>query len=225
MRRLHSADNARMAMATTLSNDAHRTTSQKARRNRPIKVAAKAAGLLRATPHLLAFAVARRIVGQDKAFRGASERIALCPGTLGVYARQWFYRLTLREVGKDVYFGWMSVFSKRDVRIGDGVYIGRFCTLGLVDLDPGALLSDGVQVLSGRHQHGRTGDQRDELQYQRVRIGQGSWIGAQAVVMADIGDRAIVGAGAVVTKAVESAAVVGGIPARTLRQPVTRHAA
>ena len=50
-----------------------------------------------------------------------------------------------------------------------------------------------------------------------VRIGRGTWIGNNAVVMADVGEDAIVGAGAVVTKPVPARTIVGGVPARVIR--------
>ena len=184
---------------------------------RPVKLAGKAAGLLCALPYLAMYAVGCCTLGRDKAFRGSSERIASRPGMLGVYARQWFYRATLGEVGRDVYFGYMSMFSKPDIRIGDRVYIGRFCSIGRADLNDQAMLSDGVQVLSGRHQHGRDGQQRDALTFARVTVGRGVWVGTNAVVMADLGDGAVVGAGAVVTRPVPAEAKVVGVPARPLR--------
>ena len=45
-------------------------------------------------------------------------------------------------------------------------------------------------------------------------IGEGSWIGAGAVIMADVGKGSIVGAGAVVTKPVPEAVIAAGVPAR-----------
>ncbi len=37
--------------------------------------------------------------------------------------------------------------------------------------------------------------------YRCVCIGRGAWIGAGAIIMADVGEKAIIGAGAVVTRA------------------------
>ena len=83
------------------------------------------------------------------------------------------------------------------------------------------MLADGVQILSGRHQHGSDVVDGQALrdnpqQYSKVCVGAGAWLGAGAVVMADVGERAVVGAGAVVVKPVPAEAKVGGVPARTL---------
>ena len=178
-------------------------------------------GFWRALPHLFCYRAASVLLGRERAFRAASERISLIPGHVGVYARAAFYRRALRHVGSDVYFGFMSVLSKPDAVIGDRVYIGRFCSLGLATLGDDVMLADAVHVLSGRHQHGQSSDKgpfRDNEQtYTRVTVGSGAWLGAASVVMADVGELAIVGAGAVVVEEVDAHERVGGVPARPLQ--------
>ena len=178
-------------------------------------------GFWRALPHLFCYRTASVVLGRERAFRGASERISLIPGHVGVYARAAFYHRVLRHAGRDVHFGFMSVLSKPDAVIGDRVYIGRFCSLGLVTLGDDVMLADAVQVLSGRHQHGQSSDNgplRDnEHVYTRVTIGSGAWLGAASVVMADVGEQTVVGAGAVVVGEVEAHERVGGVPARPLQ--------
>ena len=51
-----------------------------------------------------------------------------------------------------------------------------------------------------------------------VRIGAGSWIGAAAVVMADVGPESVVGAGSVVTQPVPGGVVAAGVPSRVVRR-------
>lgn len=188
-----------------------------------MKWIARCLGLLFALPHLIGYWIGCALMGEARAFPAASERIARIPGNLGVYARQSFYCRTLKHVGSDVYFGFMTVFSKPDATVGDRVYIGRFCTIGLADLGDDVMLADGVQVLSGRHQHGKPDNTDDSQpmrdnaqQFTRVTIGNGAWLGAASVVMANVGDHAVVGAGAVVVKPVDSRTKVGGVPAKLL---------
>ena len=183
-------------------------------------------GFLRAIPFRVCYCVARGLLGEVRAFTSSSEKIAQIAGQIGIYARQSFYKANLERVGKDVHFGFMSLFSKSKAVLGDRVYIGRFCTIGWAELGDDVMLADGVQILSGGKQHGSTPVERDENSdktlhdneqlFTKVTIGKGAWLGANAVVMADVGEGAIVGAGAVVTKPVPPRAKVGGVPAKTL---------
>lgn len=171
---------------------------------------------------LLSLWIGERLLGA-RAFSSASESIARIPGLRGVYQRQAFYRRTLQHCGQDVYFGWHSVFSMRQARVGDRVYIGRFCSVGFAEIGEETMLADHVQILSGGHEHTR-GDRDDagtmhgqSQQYERVRVGRGVWIGAGAVVMADVGEGAIVGAGAVVSRPIPAHSIAVGVPARVIK--------
>ncbi len=164
-------------------------------------------------------------MGSRRAFTASSERLAGLPGMWGLYTRHAFYQRVLEQVGENVHFGYMSLLSKPQASIGDRVYIGRFCTLGLAHLGNDVMLSDSVQILSGAHQHGngqpqKAGTHRDQpQQYQPIQIGQGAWIGAGAIIMADVGEHAIVGAGAVVTRPVAAHSRVVGSPAKPIPPP------
>lgn len=178
-------------------------------------------GYLVAWPHLMHYRFCRLTMDHQRAFIVASENVATVTGYVGVYARQAFYRRTLEHVGKDVFFGSMSFFSKTASRVGDRVYIGRFCCIGLATIEDDVMLADGVQILSGQHQHGRDAApglvlQDNQTRFDMVTIGCGAWLGAGAIVMADVGAGAIVGAGAVVTRPVPAGAKVAGVPARAL---------
>jgi acetyltransferase-like isoleucine patch superfamily enzyme len=172
-------------------------------------------------PRLLFYRTARRVLGR-RAFSAASESIARVPGMRGVYMRQAFYRRTLASCGKDVYFGWQSVFSMTEATVGEGVYIGRFCSIGFADISDDVMLADGVQILSGGREHATRRTEHESMReqaqsYQQVRIGRGAWIGARAVVMADVGADAIIGAGAVVNRAIPDGCVAVGVPARVVK--------
>ncbi|MEM1211630.1 MAG: hypothetical protein AAGI68_04960 [Planctomycetota bacterium] len=175
-------------------------------------------GWLRARPWVWRYQVLSGLLDADRALSLCSEGVSRMPGLLGIYTRQAFYRAVCRadehgeggRVGVDVHFGFMSVLSKPAAAFGDRAYIGRFCTVGLVDMGQDAKLADGVQVLSGAHQHG------DAPRYERVVIGPRAWIGAGAVVMADVGADAVVAAGAVVRTPVAAGQRVAGVPARVI---------
>ena len=174
-------------------------------------------------PCLVRYRLACVLMGPSRAFISLSERMATKSGMMGNYKRQTYYKSVLAHVGKDVHFGFMSLFSKSQAHIGDRVYIGRFCTIGWAELGDDVMLADAVQILSGGKQHGDKKEisagqtlHDNEQQFSKVIVGQGAWIGAGAIVMADVGAGAIVGAGAVVTKPVAAGTRVGGVPAKVL---------
>jgi acetyltransferase-like isoleucine patch superfamily enzyme len=141
--------------------------------------------------------------------------------------RQAFYRRTLARCGRDVYFGWQSVFSMPEAAVGEGAYIGRFCSIGFANIGDDVMLADGVQILSGGHEHAmhpaEGQSMREQPQtYERVRIGRGAWIGARAVIMADVGENAIIGAGAVVNRSIPAGCVAVGVPARVIKNTSDR---
>lgn len=175
-------------------------------------------GALLSLPCLLRYAVLRRVVGDERALSAASESAGRRPGLLGVAMRQTLYGRLLAQCGSDVYFGYQTLLSKPQATIGDRVYLGRFCTVGWVEIADDVRVADAVQLLSGANHHGGStgGVDHDDVSVRPVRIGKGAWIGANAVVMADVGAGAIVGAGAVVTRAVPDGAVVVGVPARPI---------
>lgn len=172
--------------------------------------------------------VLRACLGEDRALSLVSEAAGRRPGLLGLYTRQALYRSVLTSCGRDVHFGYQTLLSKADARIGERVYLGRFCTIGRVTIGDDVRIADGVQLLSGQHHHGSNarGVDVQHVTQTRITIGSKAWIGANAVVMSDVGDGAIVGAGAVVTRPVASGQTVVGVPARPIDQPCeSRHAA
>lgn len=186
-----------------------------------VKTIARGVGTLLALPYLLCYALCRIGIGEQHAFVLTAEAIAKIAGVFGVYARQAYYHRMLAGVGCDVYFGFMSLFSKTQTIIGDRVYIGRFCVIGYARLEDDVMLADGVQVLSGQRQHGAHSIRGQPLrdnpqQYEIVTIGKGAWVGAGAIVMADVGSCAVVGAGAVVVKPVPVGGKVAGVPAKAI---------
>ena len=112
-----------------------------------------------AMPFLCGYYMGGMVVGRSKSFTSTSEWLGLIPGNFGIYTRKVYYSVLLKSVGRDVSFGFMSLFSKQQAQLGDRVYIGRFCTIGWANIGDNVLLADGVQVLSGGNQHrGRKGE-------------------------------------------------------------------
>jgi virginiamycin A acetyltransferase len=186
-----------------------------------LKSLARAVATMLVVRRIVAFRVAARFLGRDRALEGATQSLAGVPGIRGEYMRNAFLRHSIRhcDPAATVCFG--SIFSKAGAIIEEHVYIGPQCHLGLVHLERDVLLAAGVHIPSGGHLHG-TDDPLKPIREQpgrvtRVRIGAGTWIGSGAIIIADVGSNCVIGAGSVVTKPVPDGTVAAGSPARVIR--------
>lgn len=186
-----------------------------------LKFALHLACCLIVLPEVLSYRLRAALMGADRAIQGSSQLLGLLPGLAGCYLRTAFYRLTLAEFDRTARVEFGTLLSKSGVRFGRNAYVGPGCYLGLVTIGDDALIAAGVHIPSGNQIHGidlvdRPIREQDGI-IQRISIGTGAWIGANAVVMADVGANAIVAAGAVVTHPVPDWSVVAGVPARLVR--------
>lgn len=153
---------------------------------------------------------------------GWSQLFSLVPGLPGVYLRRAFYTGVLQQVGQDSVVEFGTLFTHRASTLGRLAYIGPYCVLGEVSIGDDVLIGSQVSVMNGAKQHGI--DRLDVPvreqpgEWPRVHIGQDSWIGDRAIVMADVGEHCVVGAGTVVTKPVPDYAIVVGNPARIVKR-------
>ena len=114
--------------------------------------------------------------------------------------------------------------------IGKGTWIGAFTVIdgsgGLV-IGKNCDISCGVHIythsthkrcLSNKKFNKDNTINRDLIEKKPVKIGNNTFIGANAVILmgANIGDYCIVGAGAVVNKNIPDYSVVGGVPAKII---------
>ncbi len=150
---------------------------------------------------------------------------ALVPGIVGDYLRIGFYKLTLRQCSLASRISFGSFFVHPEVRLGPGVYIGSYCVIGKTTIGARTQIATGVQILSGRHQHARTGmgsiSGADQGLFTAVTVGEDCWIGAGAIVMADVGQSSTIGAGAVVSKPIPPGSIAVGVPAKVIKNTIT----
>jgi virginiamycin A acetyltransferase len=165
--------------------------------------------------------LARKLLGRDVWFLAHGEALSLFPGKIGYFLRNGYYRLTLQRCPMGCLLSFGTFFTNSGSELGSAVYMGARCLVGIATIGDDVLLADHVQVLSGGRQHiprGPTANSQDqEPRFARVRIGRGTWIGAGAIVMADVGEHCIIGAGSVVTKNIPDFSVAVGNPARVIR--------
>jgi acetyltransferase-like isoleucine patch superfamily enzyme len=185
-----------------------------------IKPAMRALATFSVLPGWPRYAIERAALGHVRAFASASQRASRWAGAWGAFRRRAWLRLIGTSVAADCTIELGSLLSKPSIVVGQGAYVGAYCCLGDVRIGRKTMLADGVCIPSGAHTHGSDrpdvpmADQAG--QEATVRIGEDCWIGARAVVLADVGDGAIVAAGAVVTHSVEPGTIVAGVPARMI---------
>jgi len=186
---------------------------------RALKALARGIARVAITPVLVSYHV-RALVGKDQAFRSSSQFLSLAPGMSGDYLRREFYRLTLRECAKTAQISFGALFSSAAARVGENAYIGAYCIVGNADIGRDVLLGSSVHLLSGKHQHGiddvllpiRCQPRRID----RISVGEDTWIGDSATILANVGRKCVIGAGSVVVSDIPEYSVAAGNPARIL---------
>ena len=154
-----------------------------------------------------------------------AQAFGLVPSIIGDYLRIAYYKLTLAECSLEARIQFGSFFAHPQAKVGRGVYIGSYCVLGHTTIGERTQIASGVQILSGRRQHARGAGGRmqgsDHGEFTEVVIGADCWIGASAIVMAEVGAGSTVGAGAVVVQPIPADSVAVGSPARVVdRAPI-----
>jgi len=190
-----------------------------------VKALARGLAMLVVLPSLVSFWIRSVVMGKDRALEGSTQALALIPGLPGEYLRRAFLAQTIAVCDATVTVRFGTVFSQTAARLEANVYIGPGCHIGRVHLERDVLLAAGVHVPSGAATHG-TADPSKPIREQSgsrtmVRIGEGTWVGSAAVVLADVGKHCVIGAGSVVTKPIPDFVVAAGVPARTIKSRLT----
>lgn len=140
-------------------------------------------------------------------------------------------RLLFAKCGKNVYIGERSVFSYKNIEIGNNVSISTdtqfMSTRAKIIIGDHIMFAPRVFIVTGNHKIDVKGKLLDEItddykepeDDQDVVIKGDNWIGAGAYILkgVTIGYGAVVAAGAIVTKDVPDYAIVAGSPARIIK--------
>jgi len=178
--------------------------------------------LIFAVPVFIFYKMESLLFGSQKAFKGASQFVSLFPGLAGDYLRKAFYALSLNKCSQNCHIGFGTIFSHPTASVGSHVYIGTNCTIGDVSIGDYATIGSNVDIMNGRKQHYADNlevpIQEQGGEYIKIAVGEDSWIGNSAVVLANIGKKCIIGAGSVVVKDVEDYSVAVGNPAGVIKK-------
>jgi len=152
-----------------------------------------------------------------------AQLLALIPGILGNFGRAAFYKLTLEDCSIDSSIGFGSFFSRHRVIIAPYVSIGSYCIIGQAQIGTKTQISSHVEI-PGARQHfrnsnGRLSDSSTALGTY-ITIGADCWIGASAIIMANVGDQSTIGAGSIVVKDIPARVIAVGVPAKPIKTSV-----
>jgi virginiamycin A acetyltransferase len=179
-----------------------------------VKRSAQGVALVVAFPAALACGFGRL----PRLYVALAQAYALGPGPVGNVLRSAFYRLTLRDCSIDTTISLGTYFVDPDATVGPYVSIGSYCVIGRARIGARTQIASHVQITSGRHEHARDDAQRllGSAPGETI-VGADCWIGASAVVMAEVGDGCTIGAGAVVVHKLPPRVLAVGNPARIVR--------
>ncbi|MDQ7837671.1 MAG: acyltransferase [Thermodesulfobacteriota bacterium] len=179
-------------------------------------------GVLVAFPFFLFHKLNSLFFPREITFQGISQLMSLVPGAIGNYIRTGFYWLSLNKCSPECIISFGTLFSTPNCEIGRYVYIGANCIISDSVIENNVLIGSNVHILSGKYTHNfSTLDVPIMLQKGSrvtVRIGEDTWIGNGAIIMANVGKKCVIGAGSIVTKEIEDYSVAVGNPARVIKK-------
>ncbi len=120
------------------------------------------------------------------------------------------------------WFLWPEDTPSNDHRIiiGNNNYFNRNVMIDAcmrIEIGDNNMFGPDVYITDSNHTHGvGLNPHQQPMEKGKVRIGNGCWIGAKAVILKDVqlGDYCVVAAGAVVTRSFPAGSVIMGVPAR-----------
>src|SRR5579862_5959297 len=99
-----------------------------------VKGLVRGMALIAVLPLLASYWIRAALMGADRALEGSSQTLSLIPGLLGQYLRRAFLTRTLAQFHPTALISFGTILSQAGARIGENVYIGPGCNLGLVHI-------------------------------------------------------------------------------------------
>jgi acetyltransferase-like isoleucine patch superfamily enzyme len=184
-----------------------------------LKKAVFAVSILITSPLILASWIERKIAHSEGLFAAQGQFLSLIPGAVGVYLRAAYYFATVERCSWEIHIGFGSIFISRAVRLGAHVSMGSYCIIGNAWIGDGVLMASRVSIPSGKHQHlDGSGEFSATPRFEKVTIGERTWIGEGAIILADVGANCVIGAGTVITKRFPNGQVIAGNPGKVIKE-------
>lgn len=142
---------------------------------------------------------------------------------VGRQLRVRLYRLMGAQLAPGVSMhGGTHVTDPHNLSMGRDCFVNRNCYLDVtapLSLGARVTIGHGVTVVTTDHEIGPSGDRCGQIQPRPVTIGDGAWIGANAIILpgVTVGPGAVVAAASVVRHDVPADWLVAGVPARPIR--------
>ena len=133
------------------------------------------------------------------------------------------------SVGQQTVIGegcWLQTHGGGVIEIGDDCHFSGYTVISAtrsIVIESHVIFARNIHILDHNHRIDLEGIPirfQGETEAQPVRIGEGSWIGANVVIFpgVTVGRGAVVGANSIVTEDVRDRVVVAGAPAREIRR-------
>ena len=157
------------------------------------------------------------------AYKDVSILVSRVPFIYGQRVRYFYYKATLKSLGSNVIFNYGTFCQYRNIIVGNRILFGYFNTIGEVHMGDDIVIGGYVNFISGTNQHSfenpneKISDQHAGGR-RMISIGSDVWIGSNAIIASDIGNRCVIGAGTLLIKSAESYGVYVGNPAKLLKK-------
>jgi maltose O-acetyltransferase len=136
--------------------------------------------------------------------------------------RRTILRLSGIKVGRDVTLFSQIFFGSNKCAIGDDCFISVQCFIDgsdFVKIGKSVYLAMGVKLITSSHEFGPSRQRAGPGAKAPIRIGDGCWLGASALVLpgVEIANGCIIGAGAVVVQNTKPNGLYVGVPAKRIK--------
>ena len=139
-------------------------------------------------------------------------------------SRSYIAGKLFKKAGKNINIEMGANFGiGNDIEIGNNSGIGVDCFIrGPLRIGNNVMMGPEVQILTNSHNIERTDIPMNEQgnSFKSVSIGNDVWIGTRVIILpgVEIGDGSVIGAEAVVSKDIEPYSIVVGVPAKLIRK-------